>query len=226
MIPIECPKCGRGGNVPPDRLNARLVCKACGSVFHMDNSGKMNLGEPGSPDKKGNRHAEKSRSAAAASEFNLSETLANIPPAVKFGVPAVVLGAFLWMNFKPGPGEPDYVKSTTDVLKAVAANNKAQVLTYASQPTADAAGKWFDLVYGQLEQKKLAAHANPIATLWGGDPEKGTDIQMMVIVSDSVTNEQFPLPINVFFSKAGDRWLIDGNKTFGDAEKNFATLKK
>ena len=46
MIPMECPGCGRRGNVPPDRLNTRMHCKKCDAIFFMDRSGKIILGDP------------------------------------------------------------------------------------------------------------------------------------------------------------------------------------
>ncbi len=223
MIPIECPKCGRGGNVPPDRLNARLVCKACHSVFHMDNSGKLMLGEPGVPDRKANRHAEATKASA---DFNLDETLKNIPAPVKYGVPVVVLAAVLWVNFPMGAGEPDYMRSTEQIVKAVIANDKPGVLSHASDKTSEAAGKWFDLVHEAFAKQNVAANALAIPTLWGGNPDKESDIQMAVIVVDPTTKAQFPVPINLFMTRSGSGWLVDGTKTFGDAEKPFASLKK
>lgn len=52
MIPMACPNCGRRGSVPPDKLNSRLHCKKCDAVFHMDASGHVVLGEPGSSERK------------------------------------------------------------------------------------------------------------------------------------------------------------------------------
>jgi len=222
MIPIECPKCGRGGNVPPDRLNARLVCKACHSVFHMDNSGKLILGEPGVPDRKANRHAE---AAKASADFEFSDALKKIPAPIKFGVPIAALAAALWMQFGPGPGAPDYLQSSERIVKAVAANDKSRVLSFASDGSADATGKWFELVHDAFSKQNVAADSYIVSSLWGGNPEKGTDIQVAVIVSDPATSKQFSIPINLAMTKAGGSWAFDGTRTFADAEKLFASTK-
>ena len=93
MIPIECPKCGREGHVPPDRLNAKLTCRGCQAVFHLDNTGRMVMGPPGDPEKDKNKpHVQYSKPGPA---FDSAEAWANIPIAVKVGVPVVLLGLFV-----------------------------------------------------------------------------------------------------------------------------------
>src|SRR5947209_6580362 len=46
MVELECPKCGRGGGVPKEKVNTRLVCKKCHSVFYVTSAGRTILGEP------------------------------------------------------------------------------------------------------------------------------------------------------------------------------------
>ncbi len=46
MIDLECPSCGRGGSIPHDKVNTRLVCKKCHKVFHVNTAGRTLLGEP------------------------------------------------------------------------------------------------------------------------------------------------------------------------------------
>ncbi len=46
MIEMACPRCGAGGRVPRDKMNARLVCKKCLQVFHLSPSGVAIMGEP------------------------------------------------------------------------------------------------------------------------------------------------------------------------------------
>ena len=102
MIPIECPKCGRGGSVPPDRLNARLVCKACHTVFHLDNTGRMVLGEPESFDMKSSAGKSRANEVSGLADFDLAQTWNDIPKAVRFGVPAALLAAFGWIYLGRG----------------------------------------------------------------------------------------------------------------------------
>jgi hypothetical protein len=46
MIDMKCPACGAEGRAPNDRINTRLVCRKCVSVFHVTPSGRAVLGEP------------------------------------------------------------------------------------------------------------------------------------------------------------------------------------
>jgi hypothetical protein len=83
MIPMECPSCGRQGEVPLDRLNSKLTCKKCGTVFHMDDTGHILLGEPGSG--KAKRVEEKSGPV----EMDFGKVLRELPKPVLYGVPGV-----------------------------------------------------------------------------------------------------------------------------------------
>src|SRR5262249_43180911 len=49
MIDMSCPRCGAGGRVPREKMNARLVCKKCLQVFHLTPSGQAVIGEPPAP---------------------------------------------------------------------------------------------------------------------------------------------------------------------------------
>src|SRR4051794_18316218 len=61
MVELACPNCGRGGSVPREKMNARMVCKKCHMVFHMNSAGRAVLGEPrADPSKSGINKAEKS----------------------------------------------------------------------------------------------------------------------------------------------------------------------
>src|SRR4051794_17130655 len=66
MIEMSCPSCGRAGQVPPEKLHTRLVCRKCHVVFHMEPSGRPVLGEPpGSKDLKKEAKEKKSERPSA-----------------------------------------------------------------------------------------------------------------------------------------------------------------
>ena len=46
MIPTECPKCGRWGQVPSNRLYVKLNCKKCQAPFYLNSDGLTVTGEP------------------------------------------------------------------------------------------------------------------------------------------------------------------------------------
>ena len=220
MIPIECPKCGRSGNVPPDRLNARMVCKACHSVFHMDTSGRMVLGEHSDPAK-----PQRSRAPVAAADFDLAETWRDIPAPVKVGVPAFVLAFLLW-QFNPfGGGGPAYQGRAEEVIRALACNDRARALSFATASTAEKAGKWFDLLHDQVEQKKVGTDYSLSVTIFSGDPGKGdTTLTLWGILYNNELGSESTVPVNIIMTLDNGTWKLDGDKTLEEGAKSLPTM--
>jgi hypothetical protein len=94
VIPIACPNCGRRGNVPPDKLNSRLHCKKCDAVFHMDASGHVVLGEPGSEKKSSSSRFAMPTAAPEPMELgqNLALAWKGLPMAVRVLLVVVLIG--------------------------------------------------------------------------------------------------------------------------------------
>lgn len=46
MLNMNCPSCGAAGRVPEEKINARLHCKKCLTVFHLTSAGNPVLGPP------------------------------------------------------------------------------------------------------------------------------------------------------------------------------------
>jgi hypothetical protein len=223
MIPIECPKCGRGGSVPPDRLNARLVCKACHTVFHLDNTGRMVLGEPQSFDMKStSRRAE---AASGVADFDLAQTWEEIPKPVKFGVPAVLLAVvgYLYLDLGGG-GSPDYIGRAETLVRAVTNNDKAKAVSYATSDTADSAGQWFDLVHTEIEKSQIGSNVAINPALFSGNAEKDTEITLLVVLSDPATSNP-PVTISLPMKNEKGSWLLDGTKSLEGAARSAAATK-
>ena len=224
MIPIECPKCGRGGSVPPDRLNARLVCKACHTVFHLDNTGRMVLGDPESLDMKSSKKA-KPAEVSSIADFDLAQTWNDIPAAVKYGVPGVLLAAILYVNFGGGAGAPDYVGRAESIVRAVTSNNKSKAVSLATADSAEAAGQWFDLLHTEVEKSQISSDVSINPALFSGNPEKDSDISVMVVLSNPGSSDP-PVTISLPMKKAGSNWMLDGTKGLEAANQAAATATK
>ncbi len=221
MIPIECPKCGRGGSVPPDRLNARLVCKACHTVFHLDNTGRMVLGDPQSFDMKSTTKAHANRSARP--DFNLKQTLEDIPKPVKFGVPAVLLAVFGYLYLGPGPASPSYLESAESLVKAAANNDKSKVVSYSTPDSAEAAGQWSDLVHAELEKAQVNPSTAVNPAVFSGDAEKDSDLTLLVVMTGAGTGP--PVTLTLPMKKDGSSWKFDATKGLEGAAKQAASTK-
>ena len=222
MIPIECPKCGRGGSVPPDRLNARLVCKACHTVFHLDNTGRMVLGEPQSFDMKSNRPRAEASSGVA--DFDLAQTWQDIPKPVKFGVPAVLLAVvgYLYLDF--GGSSPSYISRAESIVRAVTNNDKAKAVSYATSDTAEAAGQWFDLLHTEIDKSQIGSDAVINPALFSGNADRDSEITLMVVLSNPA-NSNPPVQISLPLKKEKGSWMFDGTRGLESAAKSATPTK-
>jgi hypothetical protein len=222
MIPIECPKCGRGGSVPPDRLNARLVCKACHTVFHLDNTGRMVMGEPESFDMKTTKSRAETSSAV---DFDLAQTWNDIPAPVKYGVPAALLAVVIYLNVGFGGGSPDYVSRANSLIGAVISNNKSKAVSLATTDSAEAAGQWFDVVRGEVEKGQIDSGVSYNPMLFSGNADKDANITLLVVLSKEGSTTP-PVTITLPMTRTDGPWMLDGTQGLDLAQKAAATTPK
>jgi len=224
MIPIECPKCGRGGSVPPDRLNARLVCKACHQVFHLDNTGRMVMGEPQSFDMKSSSKA-RPREVSSVADFDFAQTWNDIPKPIKFGVPAVLLALFGYMFLDLGGSSPDYIAQAESIVRAVVSNDKSRAVSYATSDSADATGQWFDMLHGAIEKNEIGSDVTINPALFAGNAEKDDQITLLVVLAKPGGTGE-PITLTIPMKKDGSSWKFEGNKGLEDVTKSLAASPK
>jgi hypothetical protein len=221
MIPIECPKCGREGNVPPDRLNAKLTCRGCQAVFHLDNTGRMVMGAPGDPEKDKTRpHVQYTKPGQG---FDLAESWAKFPIAAKIAVPLVLLGVLGW-QFMPSGGA-GYQNGSVAVLRGLLSNDRAKVVSLSTPATAESSGKWFDVMHPLVEKQGVPKDVMITPQIYSGNPDKEATIVMMVVLSGNASPPT-PLPLNLTMVRDGGSWRLDGERTLSDTQRMVASLKK
>jgi hypothetical protein len=221
MIPIECPKCGREGNVPPDRLNAKLTCRGCHAVFHLDNTGRMVMGPPGDPEKDRNKpHVHYDKPGEA---FDPAEAWKNIPNAAKVAVPVVLLALVAWL-FMPA-GSPGYQSASEAIVRGLLSKDRSRVVSYATSATSDAAGKWFDAMQPLIEQQGVPGDAVLNPQILRGLPERDASIAMMVVLNGSSPSAN-PIMLNMTMARSGGSWRLDGERTLTDAQSTINSFKK
>ena len=220
MIPIQCPRCGRTGNVPPDRLNARLSCKGCHSVFHLDMGGRMVLGEPGSSKPSKTNY----KASMPTVDFDLAQTWQDIPKPAKFGVPAVLVVLAGWMWFPSMSSSLTYVDQAQVVALALVNGDRSTVVANATADTAEAAGQWYDTLHTSIAEKGAGAVNSEAvqAALLDGNPEHDSSVNMGVVVLTDTVSTNF----NLQMVKSGGSWKFDGAKSLAEAEKATASLKR
>ncbi len=143
MIPMTCPACGRRGNVPPNKMNARLHCKKCDAVFHMDMTGQAVLGEPGSEAAKAHRPAR----AREPITFRMGpSSLTRVPWPLKLGVGVVVLAALAWFLIpRIAPSLPEELVPRAEYIGQAFVNGDADSMHKVVDPaTRDALVRWFE----------------------------------------------------------------------------------
>lgn len=220
MIPIECPKCGRRGNVPPDRLNSRLHCKACNAVFHLDNSGHLVLGEPGQAGKKKERSRAQTASTGSGVDFDLKEMWSGVPAPVKLGLPAVAVALLAWQFlFSGSGGSASYLTRSEAIGHAVVAKDKGRVTSLATADTAEAAGKWFDLMAEQATKQGLGADAFVSPALLAGNAEADPSLVVLLSITGGIGGEQKMLSTTLHMKRTGGSWQFDGQQSLAEAEK-------
>jgi hypothetical protein len=193
-------------------LNARLVCKACHTVFHLDNTGRMVLGEPESFDMKTNKS--RADEVSSLADFDLAQTWNDIPAAIKYGIPGVLLAAIFYLNFGSlfSSGKAEHESRAEAIIQAVTSNNRGKLIGYATPDSAESAGQFFDLIHGEVEKNQFGSNTTVSPQLFSGVPEKDSDITMLVVVSKNGGTEPpmtFTIPLKR--ETVGSPWLLEGN---------------
>jgi len=202
MIEMACPGCGRGGQVPKEKLYTRLVCRKCHVVFHMEPSGRTVLGEPQSAkdaktEEKKKKEKAKGPDAVAVLEglhlpsmsdvlnvrANLADGTFPVKPVLA-GVGVLVVG---WLVLSFLNRAPESVAERARiVVEAIAHDDLNRVKGYASGSSVDDVVKWYEIIHTRLDTARKS---------W---PSKESTVQVLVVEDDPKSNrgeiEAFILP--------------------------------
>jgi len=193
-------------------------------VFHLDNTGRMVLGDPESFDMKSSGKTRKEQ-ATKAEDFDLAQTWEEIPKPVKYAVPAVFAALALYVFFPSSNDSHNHEARGESIVRAVIANNRSGAVSLATADSADAAGKWFDIVHGEIEKSKFGTDAAVKGQTFVGDPEKNSEITLMVVVSKPGSSEP-PVTVSLPMTRGSGSWLMDGTKSLESVQKSSATASK
>ncbi|MFO0959741.1 MAG: hypothetical protein U0800_20275 [Isosphaeraceae bacterium] len=225
MLTIECPKCGRRGNIPPDRLGSRLHCTACNAVIHLDRTGQLAVDESAATN--GKMAEAGPASPPGAGNVRFAETWQEIPKGLKWAVPAVIaLGLLMgWIvpQFLPATVDEAYVKAGESVLRAVASNDRERAMALADPATAEDAGRWFDLVRERLEARDIGqdlfVHTTPIL----GNVDKDARVVLLGTLASRISEDEPPMATNLHINRVKGGWILDGTATLKAEEAGEST---
>jgi hypothetical protein len=228
MIPMACPACGRKGTIPPDKLNARMHCKKCDAVFHMNSNGRVILGEPPHAGDKSDRKAGRARQTSGNVDLSLAGTLKAIPTPVKVGAVVVAVAALIFFTVDfSGDNSPKPV--ATNVAQGIVNGDKSRVTSLAMDKTEGSAGEWFEKV--RSSSPSLTAGLSSIdikVELVNQNGPGGTQHWMATINGlKSGTGELAePAFVNIYIRRYRKKWCMDGNLALQELAKGQGTAKK
>lgn len=244
MIDLECPKCGRAGSIPRDKVNTRLVCKKCHIVFHMNTAGRTLLGEP--PVNHAQTKKEKAFEAPTLPNFegfgDIRENFKNVSPkklAIAAGVLLVAMVAYTLVS-----SAPESLASRVEITaKRFADDDLAYLKELASSDTADDVVRWFDTVHPKLvksreswktrladiqvqvvgedrRQRVGEAQAFIYPSAKGNHSEAISSAAKEASETGSAVNESVDLHMFWVLDSRG-RWRLDGRQTYQMANKSL-----
>jgi ribosomal protein S27AE len=248
QIPMECPKCGRYGSLPSNKLNTTLHCKKCGATFYVNSAGLAILGE--SP-------ADRARIEEAAKkkpkrEFNINldflrdlstSGVIELPRLLAItGVLAVIglIGYFV-MNWKP---TDPLIREATQVAKLIIDRDVERLRTLCSAESADQVEALVNRIHDDNEFKGKSNDYHIGAGIFsGGAAEKQATVAATIIppegaggpapspgdASPATPGSAPPGPSKVvnllmnFVMDNSGNWKLDANETL---QKAMALRKK
>ncbi len=185
MIDMSCPRCGAGGRVPREKMNARLVCKKCLQVFHLTPSGQAVIGEPPAP-----KHVPKERAPRERIEFDtsslegLGKTLSKIrlPDPKILGVAAAVFGLIgiaYWIFSR------ESVETRSKIMaRAISQGDVGKIMELSLPETVREAMTWGNEIYSQYADLKISMGGrDPRVQIQVQNSADGNSAQALVVYS-------------------------------------------
>lgn len=229
MIPMECPTCGRRGEVPLDRLNSKLTCKKCGTVFHMDETGHITLGDPADAAKK----KKKEEMRLEPVEIDPGKIFKSLPKPVRYGVPTLVillLGGLIASRIMAAMGLGADLPTRATFVGEQFVDEKLEAIQELTTPdTREDVKKWYDRQRTRLNHKGPRVTPEDVTVLGQVFNESGGNAVTLTALhvtkpktppsSTSSRGPQNDLTIEIAWVWKGGRWMIDGKNTLSAADR-------
>ncbi len=246
MIPINCPSCGAYGEIPLDRLNSRMSCKKCRSIFYMDSTGAIVMGDPREASGKGKKKgAGKQRSSRDEgidfSNLNPLAVLKKVPTPVLQGVlgVAVAVGIIYGaVNYISSLGPPSDLEARAEYAGGLFADRNLDGLQkLALEGTEGDLQTWYEQYRDRLDFEGPRRGKNDVkmsAILRGGGRADRNEslVSLTVVTGKPLTNPPANAPepparrldlVLHWIEEEGSGWKIDGTKTLESATELAST---
>lgn len=210
MIELACPSCGRGGQVPREKLYTRLVCRKCHVVFHMDPSGRPVVGEPiiasKDPTRRGKEKEGDHHTVFESIHLPTLDDLTSLKDNFSDGSLPVkpVLGVLggvvlLWLAFslisRPAEAVADRAR---EAMQALANDDLGRLKSFASESTRDDLVRWYDVAHSRLESSRNAwatkATTVQVVVIEENRPDSKGEVEAFIVPSETETQTASVLP--------------------------------
>jgi len=236
VIEMKCPACKVSGRVSKDKVNTRLVCRKCLSVFHLTPTGRAVLGEPPQAFTPGKVPREKQK-------FELDLSL-ELPPWLKritgvvfaprvlavVGGLLLLVGGYKAISILRGESLQE---RTGKVARAAVIGDLGTLLELTAEGTGDDMLKWYTAVRPQCDQlRSLLRDPTPNVEVqvnkqdsYGGTAEVVARVNAQeprapsgpqapgLAFSGSAAGKSVELPLTLTSAGMGG-WMLDGTRTF------------
>jgi hypothetical protein len=194
MIPMECPKCGRRGSVPSNRLMVGLSCKSCNAPFYMNTAGEAVLGEPPmtKEERRAREKAEKKRDKdrkqktesagfnfdffGSYKEMDSSERTKKL--SVIAGCLVVVFGLMVWLS-RPTPDPLN--ERGKYVVRAFLDKDENKLRQVSARNTGEDSVLWAQKMRGRLGIKGNSGDFKYTVDIMSGSQKEGGATVMALI---------------------------------------------
>jgi hypothetical protein len=223
---MACPNCGRKGSVPPDRLDSRLRCKKCDSIFHLDTSGRVVLGEPGAQTK-----APRLRQAAGNAGGGLADALDSVKNLSREGKALVALGLVVLSGYylsarllggthglPPGMTADSLEGRTTVAAEAFIDKDASTLRRMASAGTEDHLIEWYNNVrplVGDYKHQE-AGYDVAVAIMSTGRRDKtegvtsSAEAALIFPMKPGEATQEAPFTLRLAWKCERDEWKLEG----------------
>jgi len=240
VIEMKCPSCKVAGRVSKDKVNTRLVCRKCLSVFHITPTGRAVLGEP--------PQAAVTTPKAPREKYGLHLSL-EVPPWLRrvagvvfsprllsvVGVLIVLVGGYTAVSIFRGESLQE---RATKVARAVVIGDLGILLELTATGTGDDTLKWYNAVRPQCDElRSVLRTPTPYVEVLVKNEDSGSGTAQVVArvtaqeplsrtasgapdlgVGASASNKSIDLPLTLT-SEGMAGWMLDGTRTLAAIPK-------
>lgn len=154
MIDAICPACGRGGSLPKEKVNTRLVCRNCQQVFHVTTANVALKGEP-PPSLSNSKTKTKPNAERSPRREDMALDFSTIRGPFKSAAVGLVLLVLAWFGYPYFVGGPETLEQRSiRAAQAIVDQNDPRLQKLVPTTLWDDAKPWLTELRPRIENYK------------------------------------------------------------------------